>query len=197
MRRPFLALFVVLFAGCATAPRPGVEEAHVWRHQSGPELIADGPDCHKVIQFNPQSNANEWVEVPCTSVVITHDSADETFWTFKAHPERKIQMTTMYGLVPVGPPIPAGRYAVTFRVVGSEAVCEGARQSIARGRPVNDLESGSPGVPTEPCIGPRYFKRAGSERALKSEVVAPAKSEFGSSQIRPACNNHMPSTCPP
>ena len=62
------------------------------------------------------------------------------FWSFIAHPEKKVQMTVMYGLVPVGPPIPAGRYSVRFRVVGGEMACEAARVSVARGRPVNDLE---------------------------------------------------------
>ena len=157
------ALFLVstlLLAGCATVPPSRVEQGHIWRNPNGLELLSDGAECHRAIRFNPQSNANEWVDIPCTAVVITHDPADEAFWAFKAHPEKKIQLTVMYGLVPVGPPIPAGRAALTFRVVGSEAVCEAARQSIARGRPVSDLESGAHGLPTESCAGPDYFKRA-------------------------------------
>ena len=206
MRQAFLIVLIGLFAGCATTARSPVEQAHVWRNPNGLELISDGATCHKAIQFNSQSNANEWVDVPCTSVFLTHDPADEEFWAFKAHPEKKVQMTVLYGLVPVGPPIPAGRVSVTFRIVGSGAVCEAARQSIARGRPINDLESGSPGVPTEACTGPDYLKRAEGQSALrgrqepiapKSEVMAPAKSELGSPRVGRTCNNPIPSSCPP
>jgi TonB family protein len=155
-----LASTLLLFVGCATTPKPRVEEAHIWRNANGLELLSDGPKCHQMIRFNSQSNANEWVSVPCAAVVISHDPADEMFWTFKAHPEQKVQVGILYGLIPVGPPIPTGRVTDTLRVVGSEAACEAARQSIARGRPVNDFESGAPGIPTESCAGPDYFKRA-------------------------------------
>jgi protein TonB len=117
------------------------------------------------------ANANEWVSVPCVAVVISHDPADEMFWTFKSHPEQKVQVGILYGIIPVGPPIPAGRVTVALRVVGSEAACEVARQSIARGRPVNDLESGAPGIPTEPCVGPGYFRRA-----IAPSVASPRQS---------------------
>jgi len=206
MRQVFLAVLIGLFAGCATAPRSTVEQAHVWRNPNGIEVISDGANCHKVIQFNAQSSANEWVDIPCTTVALTQDPADEEFWTFMAHPEQKVQVTAFYGLVPVGPAIPAGRIRVSFRVVGSEKVCEGARQFIARGRPVNDLESGGPGTPTEPCKGPGFFKRAEGQSALKGrqepiaprgEAVAPAKSELGSPRIGRNCNNHFPSSCAP
>jgi hypothetical protein len=206
MRQAFLVGLIALFAGCATAPRSAVEQAHVWRNPNGIEVISDGATCHKVIQFNAQSNANEWIDIPCTTVALTHDPADEEFWTFMAHIEQKVQVTAFYGLVPVGPAIPAGRIRVSFRVVGSEKVCEAARESIARGRPVNDLESGRPGTPTEPCKGPGFFKRAAGQSALKggqepiapkSEAVAPARSELGSPQIGRTCNNHIPSSCAP
>jgi hypothetical protein len=206
MRQAFLIVLIGLFAGCATAPQSAVEQAHVWRNPNGIEVISDGANCHKAIQFNAQSNANEWVDIPCTTVALTQDPADEEFWTFMAHPEQKVQVTAFYGLVPVGPAIPAGRVTVRFRVVGSEKVCEGARQSIARGRPVNDLESGGPGTPTEACTGPGYLKRAEGQSVLrgrqepieaKSEAGAPAKSELGSPRIGRTCNNHIPSSCAP
>jgi len=166
-----LASTLLLFVGCATTPKPRAEEAHVWRNANGLELLSDGPKCHQMTRFNSQSNANEWVSVPCVPVVISHDPADEMFWTFKAHPEQKVQVGILYGIIPVGPPIPAGRVTVALRVVGSEAACEVARQSIARGRPVNDLQSGAPGIPTESCVGPDYFRRA-----IAPSVASPRQS---------------------
>jgi len=205
MRRTSLAVLTVLialFAGCATAPRSSIEQGHVWRDPNGLELISPGESCHKAIRFNSQSNANEWVDIPCTTVTLTQDPADEEFWTFKAHPEQKVQVTVLYGLVPVGPAIPAGRVSVSLRVVGSEAVCEAARQSIARGRPVNDLESGRPGTPTESCVGPYFFKRAGGQAAMadrqeKGDSVVPAASVSTPEKRGRSCNNPISSSCPP
>lgn len=138
---------------------------------------------------------------PCTPVTITSNSSDEEFWTFTAHPEQKVPLTVFYGIVPVGPAIPAGRIKVSVRVAGSEKVCEAARQSVARGRPVNDLESGAPGTPTESCMGPGFFKRAEGSVALTNSkgdsATVPATSTPAPEKRSRTCNNPISSSCPP
>jgi hypothetical protein len=133
MKQLILLLTALIVAGCATTPKPRVEEAHVWRNANGLELLSDGPKCHQMIRLNSQSNANEWVSVPCVAVVISHDPADEMFWTFKAHPEQKVQVGILYGIIPGS----MGAKSFIVRGLGNpesfESCSHGAGRRMSRG----------------------------------------------------------------
>jgi len=75
--------------------------------------------------------------IKCTPIVVTENPSDEEFWQFEA----RVKVRALIG-------IPYGRMPQDFAIAGTQQQCEEFRQGVGR-----------EGTPTEPCVGPHYFKR--------------------------------------